>query len=320
MLPAMTVRVGQMHLMFNNILDLLGKYILTITILSFCQIVFSLDDTVYAGDEHCASIRSGNILYVDPDAHGQNNGSSWADAFTEIQSALGAAASSAGTDQLWIRKGKYAVQDKGLRLPPGVQLFGGFSGGEKYFDQRNPKKNLTLLNGLSTARHIMVANSAGRVVIDGLVIVGGEATGNLDMDSADENNEVRGAGILSIDTELAVCNSAFENNSAKKFGGAIYQQGGLLRIYKSIFSENHVLRGLNEVHDTDFEADTDGDAVAVQDAQLLSVVDSYFENNVVGDDGGAIATRKTDVEIINSQFLHNMGIATALPAITGLVG
>jgi len=47
---------------------------------------------------------AGDTIYVKWDATGNNNGSSWEDAFTDLQDALAAADSS---DQIWVAKGVY---------------------------------------------------------------------------------------------------------------------------------------------------------------------------------------------------------------------
>ena len=81
--------------------------------------------------------------YVDSSATGLNNGSSWTDAYTDLQSALGAVVSG---DTIWVARGTYFPGPSGTRtatfsMVSGVPLFGGFSGvtgaQETQLNQRN---------------------------------------------------------------------------------------------------------------------------------------------------------------------------------------
>jgi len=269
--------------------------------------------------DECSIKRTGNIIYVDPSANGKGTGEDWSNAYKSLQEALDAASASTQPDQLWVAKGKYDAVSSGYKVPSNTQLYGGFAGNETSFKQRSFIRNATILRGRGVARHVFFVGDAVNVVLDGLTIKGGNATGNLNEDELDQSNEVRGGGILSLNSDLRVCNSTFRKNKAKKFGGAIYHQGGKLTVSRSKFSRNTVLRGEMEVHDTDMEADTDGGAIAVQLSESLNVTESVFKDNIAGDDAGAIAARKTDIHISKSRFLRNKGISLALQPTTGLV-
>jgi len=97
-----------------------------------------------------ASAAGGSVIYVHQLASGQNNGSSWADAFIDLQDAL---ASAQAGDEIWVAAGTYkpdrGTGDRGIAFePPGnVSLLGGFVGWETDREQRDWVKNETVLSG-----------------------------------------------------------------------------------------------------------------------------------------------------------------------------
>jgi len=93
---------------------------------------------------------AGDTIYVKWDATGNNNGSSWEDAFTDLQDALAAADSS---DQIWVARGVYyptndtTDRDTSFELKNGVALYGGFAGYESSLDERDWETKITVLSG-----------------------------------------------------------------------------------------------------------------------------------------------------------------------------
>jgi predicted outer membrane repeat protein len=95
-----------------------------------------------------ARIATPSIIYVDQDAVGFNDGSSWDNAYTELSDALLSA--SAG-NEIWITWGTYKPQylpnvinptastnrDNSFVLIPDVKIYGGFNGGEESIEERN---------------------------------------------------------------------------------------------------------------------------------------------------------------------------------------
>src|SRR5688500_4973298 len=97
-------------------------------------------------------------IYVNPAAVGANNGTSWANAYTSLSSALLAAVSG---DEIWVKQGVYKpttlidvngaggaeAREATFQIPDGVALYGGFAGTEATRDERNWEANLTILSG-----------------------------------------------------------------------------------------------------------------------------------------------------------------------------
>ncbi len=85
---------------------------------------------------------SGNaaIYYVNAAATGANNGSSWTDAYTDLQSAMNLPPVSG--DEIWVAKGVYKPAAAGstgvsFNLKPGVKYYGHFAGTEGAVSERN---------------------------------------------------------------------------------------------------------------------------------------------------------------------------------------
>jgi len=97
----------------------------------------------------------GTIYYVDADATGANNGSTWPNAFTTLQPALDAVLSG---DQIWVAEGTYkptaehggtGARYSSFQLKNGVALYGGFdpSVGDIAWQDRDWEANPTILSG-----------------------------------------------------------------------------------------------------------------------------------------------------------------------------
>lgn len=133
---------------------------------------------------------SSQIIYVKADATGANNGITWANAYTNLQTAMAAAAP---CSQIWVAAGTYKTttsesdREASFQLLNKVEIYGGFRGDEVSVDHRDWLTNVTVLSGrisgsnfdLSGSRHVMVndGSSPGRpinssAVLDGFTLVG----------------------------------------------------------------------------------------------------------------------------------------------------
>jgi len=106
------------------------------------------------------------VIFVDDDAAGANDGSSWSNAFVFLQDALAQVASG---DEIWVAAGTYRPdqgfsevvagldRDASFRLVDGVALYGGFAGIETSIKQRDVEANLTVLSGDLMGNDVPVA-------------------------------------------------------------------------------------------------------------------------------------------------------------------
>ncbi len=166
----------------------------------------------------------GNVIYVNDNATGANNGDSWQNAFTDLQNGLAAAASG---DQIWVAEGTYypgSQPSSVFDLRAGVAMYGGFPDNLTCPDLqvRDWNSYPTVLSGdigvpgdaSDNCARILQANNIGSsTIVDGFRIASGNAP-------------IQGAG-LGITANNGVSSPAFENctfsgNSAGNRGAAVY--------------------------------------------------------------------------------------------------
>jgi hypothetical protein len=121
------------------------------------------------------------MCLVDVDARGAGDGSTWADAYTNLVSAL----SDTPTDrEIWVADGTYKpgnTRDSAFFFYPGQAVYGGFSGTETRRDQRDWCKNISVLSGEIGSMNTVtdncynVVHGALGARMDGFTITGGNA-------------------------------------------------------------------------------------------------------------------------------------------------
>ena len=200
-----------------------------------------------------------HVIFVDASASGVNDGTSWQDAFTDLQPALAAADD---RDEIWVARGTYkptASLDRDATFALHCALYGGFDGTETSRDLRAGLFDQTILSGdlagddgpgfAGTSENsqtiVTVSGSTQHpTVFDGFTIRGGNADtsahpyggglhmhdydGDLDVRNCtfDRNFAIRGGGIGNPGkSKLRVEHSRFIGNSARFIGGGI--DGGL---------------------------------------------------------------------------------------------
>lgn len=100
-----------------------------------------------------------DTIYVRASATGNNDGTSWGDAFTDLQEALVMALPG---DEIWVAAGTYRPAGAGgsreatFQLLNDVALYGGFAGGETSIEQRDISMNETVLSGDLNANDVPV--------------------------------------------------------------------------------------------------------------------------------------------------------------------
>ncbi|HFA50328.1 MAG TPA: hypothetical protein ENJ95_15050, partial [Bacteroidetes bacterium] len=177
----------------------------------------------------------GNIAYVNGQAMGNNDGTSWADAFTDLQDALALTGICPNITQIWVAAGTYYPTTGTDRTIPfimknGVGIYGGFVGMEGQLSQRDWAANVTTLSGdigtqgddSDNSYHVIFNNNGlnSTAVLDGFTVSGGKADGVGYL-------EDRGSGMFNLTSSPSVTNCSFSGNSANSSGG------GMLNLFSS---------------------------------------------------------------------------------------
>jgi predicted outer membrane repeat protein len=162
-------------------------------------------------------------------------GRSWSTPKATVQAGLTAAVYFGGCE-IWVAQGTYTPTmgsdpNATFQLEEGVDLYGGFVGGESYRDERNWETNTTILSGdLGTENTYHVVTGADDSMIDGFTIADGDAT---DYDTNDN-----GGGMLNEGVSPTVVNCTFTNNSAWEWGGGMYNANASPIVTNCVFLNN----------------------------------------------------------------------------------
>jgi hypothetical protein len=169
-------------------------------------------------------------VYVDKDATGLNNGTSWANAFHELSDALRVAAEYIGADEIWMAEGIYkphpSLRDSSFVLHDSIKIYGGFLGVEESLGERSANAELVHLSGDINIQDTLWDNSYHTVrysslcedcLIDGVTITYGHA------DLPDNSNDI-GAGVLN-QGKGKFSNVIFERNYSTEVGSALHSSG-----------------------------------------------------------------------------------------------
>lgn len=294
-----------------------------------------------------ASIGLSAQVYVKADATGSNNGSSWVNAYTDLQDAL----ANTTSGEIWVAAGTYSpgpnTSDVFL-IENDVHLFGGFNGTETTLGDQDPVANPTTLSGdvngddvsgditanrLDNNRHI-VSVSTGAIsglegpLLDGFIIRGGNTD---NMDSADPY-EMSGGGVYAHSV-VTVAQCRFEHNFGRAGGGIYLSDGANGSLITSCnFEDNLSTRrgaGLlldsadgvsvsdctfrfNETENGDEdERDTNG-AFYAEATDMASVTGCTFEGNVntVGRGAAFVNYNCLNMDVTDCNFLNNTSEAS----------
>ncbi|RAJ11060.1 gliding motility-associated-like protein [Chitinophaga skermanii] len=245
-------------------------------------------------------------IYVNLNATGTNNGSSWANAYTSLQTAIAAAAPG---DQIWVAMGTYLPTTTSntsipFQMKSGVGIYGGFRGNEANLTDRNFLTNPTILSG-----DIGVPNAVGDNSIS--VVVFNETDPDAILDGfhvSGANGGATGGGIY-ITTNAPspsntmvfanVRNCTIENNTGSVNAGGIVISPRSVGAIVNAQLNNNVIRNNTGVNG----AGVTVAAITNDNVINTNIANTVFYNNR-GNNAGAIMV--TNVSGINSIIQTNV--------------
>ena len=293
-------------------------------------------------------------LYVKANAAGANNGTSWNDAFTDLQSALTYACLAPGAE-IWVAAGTYKPttstdRNASFFLPSSIKLYGGFAGTESNLNQRPTHvigggSNATILSGNIGDAGIDTDNSynvvaafetATGTVIDGFIIEKGHADiSNSVLVNGIYKPSNAGAGILLADkssnskpTHLVVRNCWIRSNTSTANGTALRFYASSLTsdidvvVKECVFSDNNGLQG--SAAGLSLDGNNGKVNVAVTNSVFLRQTSGNYSVFYIND--GSNSTGMT-VKFINNTFTNNtsgnayntLGVLNGVQATTSFV-
>ena len=213
------------------------------------------------------------VLYVDANAPGNNDGTSWTNAFTSLQDALGITASYPTVEEIRIAQGTYTPagpdgnRKRSFQLED-IALIGGFAGNSRSTPNlRNSTAYKTILSGdlngndgppfLNNEENSeKVVFCRGNVTLDGIAIRGGNGGSGAGIYNwtgcvlrmmncrVIGNYGGYGAGMFSNEGDVDVRNCLFAGNSTNFDGGGLYNNGHIkMALVNCTFGQNSADKG-----------------------------------------------------------------------------
>jgi hypothetical protein len=266
----------------------------------------------------------GQVYVNDTAIDGLNNGSSWEDAFLNLQFGLAEARSAPDDVDIFVAGGTYypvdpedpenvTVTERNARfeIPDGVSLYGGFAGDEQapldVLVQRDLASNATVLSGnidrapeisgeidsSNNSYTVVTINADVEAAIDGVTITGGNANGT------GATITFSGGGIWVFSgADVTIVNSTITGNTASSSGGGVYVAGNgdATIVYSTISGNTSSASGPAQ----------GGGGVYVAGNGDATIVNSTISGNTSSAAGGGVnVSNDSTAAIINSTIRGN---------------
>ena len=249
-------------------------------------------------------------IYVNESATGSNNGSSWTNAFTSLQSAITQATDG---DEIWIAGGTYkpssAERNKYFTVnKPNLKIYGGFAGTETQVSDRILGANETILSGDVAGDDNNIATFAD----------------NYFNTTRNNDNTYRIILITAFGNDLLLdgltISDAHNNANAGTIGAAIHKNKTISKLtVKNCIIKDNLCRNGNAGISVEFELNNNGSGTPGE----LSIENCKFINNMARWATGVytVVRQGTAVNINVENTLFDGNISADINAsVTGLSG
>ncbi len=279
--------------------------------------------------------------YVDASATGNNDGSSWADAFTSLQDGINASAFSV-EKEVWVASGVYKPSTSNRTSSFAINadqmaIYGGFNGTETQLSDRDWRTNQTILSGdingndnttLSYSNSLRADNSynvvrinANDITVDGFTITGGHANNT---GSGAPVNQNRGGAIYKSSqfNNFTLKNSIIEWNVSDREGNVhLNFDNGV----NSVTIENCIFNNNISRYSAGFQAL----ALANTTVNLNLFNSLFYENTTTNSPSGGGFTGSSfsafandgiiNANIISNTFTNNADVGNSSPNDKGTI-
>jgi len=275
-------------------------------------ILWSLAVWVFLGASSRAAF-AGQIIYVNEDANGLNDGISWRDAYKYLQDALADANSSDKPLEIRVAQGTYKPdedtlhpggtgnQEATFQLINGVAIKGGYAGfGQPDPNERNTGLYITTLSGdlnsddaqvedpadllneftrIDNSFHVVKGSGTDdTAVLDGFNITGGNAKWS--------KEQGRGGGMYNYIGSPTILNCTFKENSARGGGGIFNDHSSPILV------------------DCEFIENSGGGVCNVEDSNTTLINCTFIRN--FSSSGGGVSSSESDLTLIGCTFSSNV--------------
>ncbi|MHC4675157.1 MAG: S8 family serine peptidase [Planctomycetota bacterium] len=270
------------------------------------------------------------VLHVDADAPGVNNGTSWAEAYTDLQVALSVASAYHQVEEVCVAQGQYRPGVPGDReatfqLINNVVIKGGYAGlGEPNPDARDVEAYKTILtgdlngddgpdftnNGENSCHVVTGSGTDSTAVLDGFTVTGGYSTnrhsggggmliGNYSSPTVinctfSENSAYMGGGMYSQRSNTTLSNCTFRGNSAIHKGGGVYDLYGSPIVKDCTFTGNSAKSG--------------GGIYWAEDKEFSPTMTNCTFSGNLAVKGGGMYNNRSDLTLTNCTLSSNLAV------------
>ena len=285
-----------------------------------------------------------SICYVDYQATGLNDGSSWADAFTDLQNGLALAASAPEVKEIRVAQGTYRPAgyngDRGstFELSDGVILRGGYSGPAGQWNPQlypvilsgdlNSNDTLSFGNYTENSYHVVTVGGCGTgTVLEGFTVAGGnsdygEGAGISITGGSPELRQCRiirnkslgmAGGVINAGADTLFMDCVFDNNRGDTGAGVLSSGPATPRFFNCVFSSNdgealmNITNSNAALTNCVFYGNSAGSGAAIYNTGNTTILTNcaFYDNQATYGGGGAIYNYQGAMGVYNCTFTNN---------------